>query len=303
MSLNKTDISNWFRDLQDKICYEIEDINGRTRFMEDIWERKEGGGGITRIIQSERIIEKGGVNFSAVYGPLSDYLASALSVSKRQKFYATGVSIVLHAVSPLVPIIHMNVRYFELSDGTYWFGGGIDVTPHYVVPEDAKNFHQLLQQVCKRHDSKYYQKFKQWADDYFYIKHRGEMRGIGGIFFDNLTENKTHSKEKLFEFVKDVGNSFMTAYNYFINRYAGKPYSTTEKNWQYIRRSRYAEFNLIYDRGTKFGLESDGRIESILMSLPPTVKWLYNYSPTEGSREAETLSFLKQGIDWANYQL
>ena len=301
MSLSKIEISQWFMDLQDRICKAVEDINGKTKFQEENWIRSGGGGGRTRVIQSERVIEKGGVNYSAVYGTIPEKVAQELALPKDVEFYATGVSIVLHSISPLVPIIHMNVRYFEISNGTYWFGGGIDITPHYIVPEDAKYFHQLLQEVCHKHDTEYYPRFKQWADEYFYIKHREETRGIGGIFFDRLTESKEHSKQQLFEFVKDIGNIFLPAFNYLINRYAGKPYSSVEKNWQMMRRSRYVEFNLLYDKGTKFGLDTDGRTESILMSMPPVAKWLYNFIPLADSKEAETLAFLKKGIDWVNY--
>ncbi len=301
MSLSKVEISQWFMDLQDLICKGVEDINGKTKFQEENWIRSGGGGGRTRVIQSERVIEKGGVNYSAVYGTIPEKVAQELALPKDVEFYATGVSIVLHSTSPLVPIIHMNVRYFEISNGTYWFGGGIDITPHYIVPEDAKYFHQLLREVCQKHDTEYYPRFKQWADEYFYIKHREETRGIGGIFFDRLTESKEHSKQQLFDFVKDVGNVFLPAFNYLINRYAGKPYSAVEKNWQMLRRSRYVEFNLLYDKGTKFGLDTDGRTESILMSMPPAAKWLYNYIPVADSKEAETLILLKKGIDWINY--
>ncbi len=301
MSLSKVEISQWFMDLQDLICKGVEDINGKTKFQEENWIRSGGGGGRTRVIQSERVIEKGGVNYSAVYGTIPEKVAQELALPKDVEFYATGVSIVLHSTSPLVPIIHMNVRYFEISNGTYWFGGGIDITPHYIVPEDAKYFHQLLREVCQKHDTEYYPRFKQWADEYFYIKHREETRGIGGIFFDRLTESKEHSKQQLFDFVKDVGNVFLPAFNYLINRYAGKPYSAVEKNWQMLRRSRYVEFNLLYDKGTKFGLDTDGRTESILMSMPPAAKWLYNYIPVADSKEAETLTLLKKGMDWVNY--
>ena len=301
MSLSKVEISQWFMDLQDLICKGVEDINGKTKFQEENWIRSGGGGGRTRVIQSERVIEKGGVNYSAVYGTIPEKVAQELALPKDVEFYATGVSIVLHSTSPLVPIIHMNVRYFEISNGTYWFGGGIDITPHYIVPEDAKYFHQLLREVCQKHDTEYYPRFKQWADEYFYIKHREETRGIGGIFFDRLTESKEHSKQQLFDFVKDVGNVFLPAFNYLINRYAGKPYSAVEKNWQMLRRSRYVEFNLLYDKGTKFGLDTDGRTESILMSMPPAAKWLYNYIPVADSKEAETLTLLKKSIDWVNY--
>ncbi|MGB1317610.1 MAG: coproporphyrinogen III oxidase, partial [Flavobacteriales bacterium] len=185
MSVTKEEIGSWFRELQLHICSELEAEDGKAKFEEDNWERPGGGGGHTRVIQHGNVFEKGGVNFSAVHGELTEHIAKALSLETR-KFYATGVSIVIHPINPFVPIIHMNVRYFELADGTYWFGGGIDLTPHYVQEEDAAFFHQQLKQTCDKSDLAYYPMFKQWADDYFYIKHRKETRGIGGIFFDRL---------------------------------------------------------------------------------------------------------------------
>ena len=198
----------------------------------------------------------------------------------------------------MMPIIHKNVRYFELENGTYWFGGGIDVTPHYIVEEDARYFHRLIKKVCDQHDPVYYPKFKEWADNYFFIEHRNETRGIGGIFFDRLKEDAHHSKEALFEFVKDVGECFIPSYSHFVHQYKDSDFTENQKEWQRLRRGRYVEFNLVYDRGTKFGLKTAGRIESILMSLPREAYWYYDHQPEAGSPEARTLDLLKKGIDW-----
>ncbi len=295
--LTKEDIAAWFQHLQDHICQELEKADTVARFQEDTWQREGGGGGRSRIIAEGHIIEKGGVNFSAVYGPTPEKILEALQLDKAD-FYATGVSIVMHPQNPMVPIIHMNVRYFEMSNGTQWFGGGIDLTPHYVDLEDAQFFHQQLKNVCDRHHPSYYERFKQWADDYFYIKHRKETRGIGGIFFDRLTPGENMSKSQLFSFVQDVGKNFAPIYTYLMEKNKVIPFGTPEKKWQLIRRGRYAEFNLVLDKGTKFGLDTEGRIESILMSLPPLASWHYNYQPEPGSRESYTLQYLQKGIDW-----
>jgi coproporphyrinogen III oxidase len=191
----------------------------------------------------------------------------------------------------------MNVRYFETDKG-WWFGGGIDLTPHYVVPEDAAFFHQTLKNVCDRHHPEFYAKYKPWADDYFYLKHRKETRGIGGIFFDRLDEQTGMDKSQLFAFVKEVGETFAPVYTTLLQKNKALPFSEEEKQWQLLRRGRYVEFNLVWDKGTKFGLDTDGRTESILMSLPPMANWLYNYQPPVGSAEAETLQWLRKGVNW-----
>lgn len=298
--MTKEDISTYFKNLQDSICKELELVDGGAKFIEDVWERREGGGGRTKVIQQGNVIEKGGVAFSAVHGPMPEFLKSELTHSgaTAQTFFATGVSIVIHPVSPMVPIIHMNVRYFETSNNIKWFGGGIDLTPHYVDESDAQFFHQQLKAVCDKHNSTYYNRFKTWADDYFFIKHRNETRGIGGIFFDQLKPDENHTTDRLFSFVKDVGELFAPIYIRFMNKNKSKPFGENEKQWQLLRRGRYVEFNLAYDRGTKFGLETNGRVESILMSLPQTASWLYNFSPRKGSKEEQTLSFLKKQINW-----
>ena len=302
--MNKEEIAEWFKGLQDDICHQLEVADGEAKFEEDEWLRDDtaagegqGGGGRSRVIRNGSVIEKGGVNFSAVWGATPPNILQALQIQKAD-FFASGVSIVMHPKSPMVPIIHMNVRYFEMSNGIWWFGGGIDLTPHYVVEEDAAWFHQQLKKVCDQHDPEYYSRFKKWADDYFYIKHRKETRGVGGIFFDRLSSEAAGSKEQLFAFVQEVGNTFAPVYTELIRRNKDLPYGENEQQWQKLRRGRYVEFNLVWDKGTKFGLDTDGRTESILMSLPPLAAWEYNYSPEAGSREAKTLELLKKDIDW-----
>lgn len=295
--MNKEEIQTWFKKLQDDICTAIEKTDGNGQFKEDLWARPEGGGGRTRVITDGAIIEKGGVNFSAVHGPTPAKILEALKIDQAD-FFATGVSIVMHPHSPMVPIIHMNVRYFEMSNGASWFGGGIDLTPHYVDPNDASYFHEALQTCCDRHDSSYYKAFKNWADDYFYIKHRKETRGIGGIFFDRLSATDGISLADRWSFVQDVGSQFAPIYSHFMSKNKELPFGPNEKEWQLIRRGRYAEFNLVWDKGTKFGLDTDGRTESILMSLPPQANWAYNQLPEVDSREQQTLDWLKKGIDW-----
>jgi coproporphyrinogen III oxidase len=297
--MSKEEISNWFKRLQEDICRALEAADGNGKFIVDEWQRAGGGGGISRVLENGKIIEKGGVNFSAVWGKTPEPSLKTLNLTGNQsEFFATGVSIVIHPSNPMVPIIHMNVRYFELSDGTWWFGGGIDLTPHYVIEEDARYFHRKLKAVCDQHHESYYAEFKKWADDYFFIRHRDETRGIGGIFFDHLKAENHFTKESRFEFVKSVGLSFAPIYSYFMKKNSTLPFNEGNKQWQYLRRGRYVEFNLVWDRGTKFGLETDGRTESILMSLPPQANWVYNYQPTENSEEAKTLALLKKGIDW-----
>ena len=295
--MNKEEIQKWFEDLQDRICEAIETEDGSAQFQQDKWSRPEGGGGKTRLIQNGDVLEKGGVNFSAVHGPTPEKILQALNLTESE-FFATGVSIVMHPKNPMVPIIHMNVRYFEMSNGTRWFGGGIDLTPHYVVKQDAQWFHQQLKEVCDQHHHSYYPEFKKWADDYFYIKHRKETRGVGGVFFDRLSATDQFSLEDRWNFVKAVGNAFAPTYTHLIAQNKNLPFSENEKSWQYLRRGRYVEFNLVLDKGTKFGLDTDGRTESILMSLPPQANWTYDYRAQPGSKEEETLNLLKKGIDW-----
>jgi len=290
-------IAEQMKALQSRICDRLEGIDGVSKFIEDEWEREEGGGGKTKIIRNGDLIEKGGVAFSAVHGPVSDIMKKQLGLN-GDEFFATGVSIVLHPNNPHVPIIHMNVRYFELSDGTFWFGGGIDLTPHYVIPEQAKLFHQGLEAICDKYHPDFYEKFKNWADDYFYIPHRQETRGIGGIFYDHQSTDAGISKEQLLEFAMDLGDNFTVLYNQQAELGRNKEFTNQEIEWRNLRRGRYVEFNLVNDRGTKFGLLSGGRTESILMSLPANASWEYNKRVEEDSKEFFTLNSLKKGINW-----
>jgi coproporphyrinogen III oxidase len=294
---NKERISQAFQSLQDHICEALEVLDAGQKFQEDKWQRAEGGGGRTRILAHGNLIEKGGVNFSEVYGPVTDMMRKQLQLD-GDEFYATGVSIVLHPHNPHVPIIHMNVRYFELNTGVYWFGGGIDLTPHYVVPEYAAKFHQGLKTVCDNYHADFYRKFKQWADDYFFIPHREETRGIGGIFYDHLKADEKISKEQLLQFSLDLGRIFPVVYKEQADAFRNWPYSTEELAWRNYRRGRYVEFNLVYDRGTTFGLKTNGRTESILMSLPENASWIYNREHNE--REIETINALRKNIDWVS---
>ena len=298
MTLTKEEISDWFEKLQGSICAQLEGADGKGRFRADRWERPGGGGGVSRVIENGNVIEKGGVNYSAVHGPTPENILQALKL-KKSDFFAAGVSIVQHPHNPWVPIIHMNVRYFEMSSGEWWFGGGIDLTPHYIDDSQAALFHRQLKKVCDDHDAGYYPEFKKWADDYFYLKHRNETRGVGGIFFDRLGQSKG-TKEQLFEFVKDVGEIFAPIYINLMELNAQKPFGDKEKNWQQLRRGRYVEFNLVWDKGTRFGLDTNGRTESILMSLPPEASWKYDHHPEKGSEEYVTQEKLLKNIDWVN---
>ncbi len=295
--MTKDEVAREMRELQDFICAELEKLDGAATFVEDKWERAEGGGGRTRIIESDRLIEKGGVNYSEVSGDVTPMMRGNTEID-GDSFYATGVSIVLHPNNPHVPIIHMNVRYFEMDNGTYWFGGGIDLTPHYVVPAQAAHFHHSLKAICDAFNASFYPKFKTWADDYFYIPHRNETRGIGGIFFDHLSANQAISKENLLDFCMELGRSFPEIYASQAQIGRDKPFTEEESNWMNLRRGRYVEFNLVNDRGTKFGLVSGGRTESILMSLPKNASWAYNSQPEPGSKESETQKLLVKDIDW-----
>jgi len=294
----REEVATEYKKIQDEICSALEVADGGAHFVEELWEREGGGGGRTRVIQNGHVIEKGGVNFSAVHGKLPESVRKTFKV-QSEDFFATGVSIVLHPSNPFVPIIHMNIRYFEMDDQTRWFGGGIDLTPHYVIDTDARYFHHLLKKTCDQYDVNFYPQFKKQADDYFFIKHREETRGIGGIFYDRLRpENTKLSYEELLNFSLDIGQTFAPVYTELIDRNRDRSFTEQEQEWQYVRRSRYAEFNLVYDSGTRFGLETNGRIESILMSLPPLAKWIYNFHPKENSPEAYTASKLIKGINW-----
>jgi coproporphyrinogen III oxidase len=290
--LNKENIAEQFRSLQLYICKELEILDTAALFTEDTWQREEGGGGHTRTLANGRILEKAGVAFSAVHGPVTEAMKKQLG-HEGERFFATGVSIVLHPVHPRHPIMHMNVRYFELEDHSYWFGGGIDLTPHYVEFSKAQSFHQALKEVSDQYDPTFYSKFKEWADQYFYLPHRSESRGVGGIFFDQLDENCGLTKEQIFNYCLDLGKLFPVVYAAQLKDIPLIKPTTDELNWQALRRGRYVEFNLLHDRGTKFGIYSGGRTESILMSMPPRANWVYNQEPNDGSEEQKTLSFLR----------
>lgn len=309
------------KNLQDKICQGLEEIDGKARFQEDNWERNEGGGGRTRVIRDGGIFEQGGVNFSEVWG---DTLPPSILVQRPEAaghgFYATGTSMVLHPKNPYIPTVHLNYRYFEAGP-VWWFGGGADLTPYYGFVEDATHFHQVHKSACDRHHQEYYPTFKRWCDEYFYLKHRQEARGIGGIFFDyqddrgqlyggSNVEGLAHQySEKvgkisrtwddLFAFVQSCGDAFLPAYLPIIKKRRNTEYGDRERDFQLYRRGRYVEFNLVYDRGTVFGLQTNGRTESILMSLPPHARWEYCYTPEKDSPEAGLTQFFLQPRDWA----
>lgn len=297
MTLSRETIARSFQDLQESICTQLEAEDGKASFGKDSWERPGGGGGLSRAIVDGAAIEKGGVNFSAVHGEAPPQLQQQLKIDKGE-FFATGVSIVLHPQNPFAPTIHMNVRYFEMKDGPYWFGGGIDLTPSYIDEEEAKYFHSTLKEVCDAHDETFYPRFKDWADDYFYIPHRGETRGVGGVFFDHLNADNGITREQIFNFVMDLGKSFAPIYTNILSIKKSLPFTEENRNWQLIRRGRYVEFNLVHDRGTKFGLETNGRIESILMSMPAEARWEYNHQVESGSPEEESLKYFRKGINW-----
>jgi len=292
-------------NLQDHICSELERLDGKATFREDNWTRDGGGGGCTRVMENGALFEKAGVNFSEVFGEFDEPFAQRLPLGDGTRFFATGVSLVLHPANPFVPTVHANFRYLERGNGR-WFGGGTDLTPYYPYLDDVVHFHRTLKAACDEFDPNFYPRFKKWCDEYFFLKHRNESRGIGGLFFDYLTgaeADKTTGSgdeneiESVFSFVKRVGESFLPAYLPIAERRRCESFTEREREYQLIRRGRYVEFNLVYDRGTHFGLQTNGRTESILMSLPPLVKWVYDYRPEPGSREAEAWEFFKPR-DW-----
>ena len=278
---------DYFKDLQDRITEALSELDG-TEFREDLWDREGGGGGRTRVLEGGNVFEKGGVNFSDVRGKLPEKFADEIPVGSGTEFFATGISMVIHPLNPKVPIVHANLRYLEKGDGS-WFGGGADLSPCYPYADDGGHFHGTLKAACDAHDPVYYPRFKQWCDDYFTIRHRGEMRGIGGIFFDYLQEDL----DRVFEFVRTVGDSVLPAYLPIVERRKDESFGDREREFQMVRRGRYAEFNLVYDRGTMFGLKTRGRAESILMSLPPVARWIYDFKPEPGTPEAEAAAFFQ----------
>jgi coproporphyrinogen III oxidase len=321
----------YFQRLQGEIVAGLERLDGGT-FRKDTWQRPGGGGGITRVLADGSVFEKAGVNFSDVFGELrSDFAASLPGSGTR--FRATGISLVLHPRSPRVPTVHANFRRIERAgasladapaggmapsgndglESSGWFGGGADLTPYYLVREDAAHFHRTLKTACDVFDASLYPRFKAWCDEYFFITHRGEPRGIGGVFFDYLGAGSERAAggravaaasiesdpERAFDFVRRLGDAFLPAYAPIVERRRNDPWGDAERSWQLIRRGRYAEFNLVYDRGTLFGLRTDGRVESILMSLPPEARWEYCHEPRPGSVEAETLAAIRARPAWA----
>lgn len=293
---------NYIQQLQDTITSKLEAVDSKAKFQEDLWNRPEGGGGRTRVISEGAVFEKGGVNISAVSGPLAPAMQKYFGVEDCD-FFACGLSLVLHPKNPMIPTVHANWRYFEMYDKsgkmvTSWFGGGQDLTPYYLFEEDAVHFHSVCKKACDNHNPTFYSKYKKQCDDYFHNPHRNEARGIGGLFFDRCSETDEMSMDNWYDFVTEVGDSFLSAYVPIVEKRKELSYSNEQRKWQEIRRGRYVEFNLIHDKGTLFGLKTNGRIESILMSLPPHVQWHYNHQPEKGSEEAKLLEVLEHPKDW-----
>lgn len=299
----KDQFYNYILSLQQTICEALETMDGSQKFMVDEWRRPEGGGGISKVISGGRVFEKGGVNISSVYGELPQSMRKAFGVAGK-KFYACGLSLVIHPVNPFVPTVHANWRYFELYNDEEkvidaWFGGGSDLTPYYIFKEDGIHFHNTLREAMDPFGKDLYLKYKDHCDNYFVNKHRNnEARGIGGVFYDYLRPIDAEDEQQLLSFQKANGDAFLKAYLPIVQKRTDIPFGENEIKWQEIRRGRYAEFNLVHDRGTLFGLKTNGRIESILMSMPPRARWEYNHQPEAGSREAELLEYLKPR-EWA----
>ncbi|KAK0613879.1 Coproporphyrinogen III oxidase [Immersiella caudata] len=307
-------MEKFIKEQQVEIVRALEAIDG-TKFRVDEWQRKEGGGGITCVLQEGKVFEKAGAGISAVYGTLpkaailkmranhKNLVNGANEIPESIEFFAAGLSLICHPRNPMAPTIHLNYRYFETanpdgSSGAWWFGGGSDLTPNYLFEEDAILFHKSLKDTCDAHNKEFYPKFKKWCDEYFYNKHRRESRGIGGIFFDDLDET-TADKESLFAFIQESLKSFVPTYTTIMNKRKDMPFTEKEKEWQQIRRGRYVEFNLVHDRGTAFGLNTPGpRVESILMSMPLTATWKYMYEPEPGSREEKLEKVLREPKEW-----
>ena len=293
-------VKAYFLELQDGICAALQEEDGQGRFQEDQWQRSGGGGGRSRVLAGGRVFEQAGVNFSHVQGECLPASASAQRPELAGRGYqAMGVSLVIHPENPYVPTSHANVRLFVAEQAgenpVWWFGGGFDLTPYYGFEEDCRHWHSVARAACEPFGEDVYPRFKHWCDDYFYLKHRAEPRGIGGLFFDDLNE---WDFETSFAFVRAVGGAYMEAYRPIVNRRKDTPYSAEQRQFQLYRRGRYVEFNLVYDRGTLFGLQSDGRTEAILMSLPPLVRWEYEYHPAPGTEEARLTEYFLQARDW-----
>lgn len=292
----------YIQSLQDTITSKLEEVDGKAKFQEDIWKRPEGGGGRTRVIENGNVFEKGGVNISGVHGALPKSMQTYFGVEDAD-FYACGLSLVLHPKNPMVPTVHANWRYFEMYDKEgnlvdQWFGGGQDLTPYYLFDEDAIHFHSVCKKACDTHHPDFHTKYKKRCDEYFWNVHREEARGIGGLFFDYCKASEKIKMNDWFNFVTEVGNSFLESYIPIVLKRKDVDFTTLQRDWQEIRRGRYVEFNLVHDKGTLFGLKTNGRIESILMSLPPHVQWRYDHQPTKSSEEAKLLEVLKKPKDW-----
>ncbi|MEX0315681.1 MAG: oxygen-dependent coproporphyrinogen oxidase [Allomuricauda sp.] len=292
----------YIQQLQDAITSKLEEVDGVAKFQEDLWERSEGGGGRTRVIENGAVFEKGGVNISAVYGALPQSMQNYFGVTDAD-FFACGLSLVIHPKSPMVPTVHANWRYFEMYDKEgnivdQWFGGGQDLTPYYLFEEDAKHFHAICKTACDAHNPEFYPNYKKRCDEYFWNSHRNEARGVGGLFFDYCKATDSMEMEDWYNFVTEVGNSFLEAYIPIVLKRKELSYAHKQRDWQEIRRGRYVEFNLVHDKGTLFGLRTNGRIESILMSLPPHVQWKYDHHPEKGSQEEKLIQVLRDPMDW-----
>lgn len=292
----------YIKSLQNKITTALEEADGQASFQEDVWQRPEGGGGHTRVIENGAVFEKGGVNISAVHGPLPKSMQTYFKVGEVD-FFACGLSLVIHPKNPMVPTVHANWRYFEMHDKQgniidQWFGGGQDLTPYYLFEEDAIHFHQICKTACDQHHLDFYEQFKSQCDTYFWNAHRKEARGVGGLFFDYLKADDAFTIADRYAFVTTIGDSFIKAYLPIVDKRKNLAYSSAQRQWQEIRRGRYVEFNLIHDKGTLFGLKTNGRIESILMSLPPKVQWIYDHHPESDSAEEALLHVLKNPKAW-----
>lgn len=293
---------NYILELQDRITTKLEAVDGSAIFKEDLWERPEGGGGRSRVIENGAVFEKGGVNISAVHGALPQSMQTYFGV-KDADFFACGLSLVIHPKSPLVPTVHANWRYFEMYDKSgklvdQWFGGGQDLTPYYLFDEDAKHFHTICKNACDKHNPEFYSAYKTKCDQYFWNAHRNEARGVGGLFYDYCKATNTMSMEDWYHFETEVGDSFLEAYIPIVEKRKNLTFTKEQREWQEIRRGRYVEFNLVHDKGTLFGLKTNGRIESILMSLPPHVQWRYDHHPEKGSEEERLIEVLAHPKDW-----
>ena len=304
-AVDKNAVKEYLLTLQDNICEGLAEEDGKGEFVEDAWERAEGGGGRSRVLENGAVIEKGGVNFSHVFGKqLPPSATAARPELAGRGFEAMGVSLVIHPHNPFVPTSHANVRFFisearaaeaEGEEPVWWFGGGYDLTPYYGFEEDCIAWHQCAKNACEPFGAEIYPRFKKWCDEYFFLKHRNEARGVGGLFFDDFNEL---GFEQSFSLLQSIGDSYLQAYQPIVTKRKNTPFSEQQKTFQQFRRGRYVEFNLVYDRGTLFGLQSGGRTESILMSLPPTVKWQYNWQPEPGSAEAELAEKFLPHRDW-----